>query len=181
MTGAMFIQIMLIMIALVAIFVLWVWFGSRRIKRRENAWLTPELKKATLVMVEQEWVVDAPYPLVGRFDRVYEFNFPDGKALMPVDFKTRAKDVVYDTDIAEVSLQAWMLRQSGYSTSTHGYIAVKNMTTGNVTPLRFQLKSDVECEAIIQNYLNLINNRTTPQRTFKQKCTGCTHKTRCKV
>lgn len=181
MIGAMLFQIMLVLIVLVAIFVLWVWFGSQRIKHRENAWLTQELKKATLVMVEQDWVIDTPYPLVGRFDRVYEFNVSDDKILMPVDFKTRGKDVVYDTDIAEVSLQAWMLRKSGHTTSTHGYIVVKNITSGKMTPLRFQLKSDNECEEIIQNYLNLINKRTAARRTFKQKCTGCTHKTRCKV
>ena len=172
-------QVALGLLLCVVAFVAWQRRQSRKIQARENLWLTNELKQAKLTMVEQKWQVEYPYNIVGRFDRVYEFDIQGKKVLMPVDFKTRARDRVFDSDIAEVSLQAWMLRQSGFITSAHGYIVIKNTATGATTPHRFALKSDVECQHLIEHYFNLTSKRILAKQAPTFKCKGCSHHSRC--
>lgn len=149
--------------------------------------LPPELKAGRLIMVEQEIYVEQPYKISARLDQVYEITYNGKTYLVPADFKTRATNRVYDTDVAEVSLQAWMLRNCAGSKKHHvapfGYILIHNTTDKRMYPKKFTLLSDQECENMIERYFDLVNPREyavpTPLPASSKKCVACSHKKRC--
>lgn len=149
--------------------------------------LPPELKAGRLIMVEQEIYVERPHKISARLDQVYEIMYKGKTHLVPADFKTRATNRVYDTDVAEVSLQAWMLRNCAGSKKHHvapfGYILIHNTTDKRMYPKKFTLLSDQECENMIERYFDLVNPREyavpTPLPASSKKCVACSHKKRC--
>ena len=148
--------------------------------------LPPELKAGRLIMVEQEIYVEQPYKISARLDQVYEITYKGKTCLVPADFKTRANPTrVYDTDIAEVSLQAWVLRHSAkkYHTAPFGYILIHNTTDKRMYPKKFNLLSDQECEDMIRRYFDLAKPGghavPNPLPAGSKKCVACSHKKRC--
>ena len=151
--------------------------------------LPSELKAGRLIMVEQEIYVERPYKISARLDQVYEITYNGKTYLVPADFKTRATNRVYDTDVAEVSLQAWMLRNRAGGKKHHrqiapfGYILIHNTTDKRMYPKKFALLSGQECENMIERYFDLVNPREyvvpTPLPASSKKCVACSHKKRC--
>lgn len=84
----------LVLVALLAAaaFVFMVWRGFTQ------NWRPEDLKAGKVVLVEKNLFTNAPYPIVGRPDQVYQM--PDGLHV-PVENKNRDFHRVYETDIAE--------------------------------------------------------------------------------
>lgn len=169
---------------LILIFVFWYWkrLNKQQDSQNENHWLPNELKAGKLVMVEQDSTAHSSFNdnlISGRFDRVYEVVVGGVKYLVPADLKNRDNTRVFETDIAEVSLQAWMLRRNGHKTLKHGYIFIKNRIDGSIYPKRVALFDDDRCFQMISRYFNLVSHRVEPKKANSAKCTGCSHAKRC--
>lgn len=159
-------------VALIAVigFVLLVWRGFAQ------NWRPEELKRGRVVMVEKDLYLDGAFPLAGRPDQVY--RLPNGLHV-PVENKNRDFHRVYETDVAELSLQAWMLRRLGMPTAAHGYVAANNRKTGERKALKVQLGDDQYCERLIRRYQDLIEGRVEARRSRGKKCDNCGHRRRC--
>ncbi len=139
-------------------------------------WLPLELKDARLVYVEHNFFVDAPFPVVGRPDQVY--RLPDGRHV-PLENKNRNSYRVYDGDIAQLSLQAWLLRELGKPTADFGYVVINHRRTGKRQAVRVSLWSDAACEKLIERYLTLIDKHAKPHKSLGPKCKSCGHRGVC--
>ena len=155
-----------------AILVVVLWVALRRFSRRES-WLPKELARARLRLVERDIFIDKPYAMAGRPDRVYKL--PNG-VLMPLEFKNRKRFVTYGTDIAELSLQAWMLRRCGRATSSHGYVTIRQRGSGEHRCLRVRLLDDGECLALIQRYRAIMSGQVEPRPCPPRRCGTCEHR-----
>jgi hypothetical protein len=158
---------------LAAVGILWlltVWNGCRQ------AWLPPELAGAKLVMVETNLRVRAPYPVSGRPDRIYQL--PDGLCV-PLEEKNRDKAEYFPSDVAQLSLQAWLLRQKGIPTATFGYVMVQLRRSGERKCLCVSLWSDARCEKAIALYIDLIAGRRKPMKNVGRRCNTCGHRPVC--
>lgn len=153
-----------------AIFIWLVWRGFAQ------NWRPEELKRGKVVLVEEDLFVDGPFPLAGRPDQVYRLA---NGLHVPVDNKNRNVHRVYQTDMAELSLQAWLLRRHGMPTAPYGYVAANNRKTGERKALKVQLGDDQYCERLFRRYLELIEGRTEARRSVGPKCNSCGHRRRC--
>lgn len=162
------------------LFLFWLW---RRVEckdsQKEGDWLPDELKAGKLVMVEKQLYTHGRFNLVARMDRVYEVNNQGITCVVPADFKRRSSNQVFDTDRAELSLQAWVLRHNNHTTAKYGYIFLINEGQNTVSPRRVALNSDEECETMMLRYLDLRDKRVEPSKALKHKCKGCPHKQKC--
>jgi CRISPR-associated exonuclease Cas4 len=70
---------------------------------------------------------------LGRPDQVYRMH--DGFHV-PVELKNRDQDRVYETDIAEISLRAWLLIRNGKKTTAYGYMAINSRDNGKRQAIR---------------------------------------------
>lgn len=139
-------------------------------------WLPKELKGATIAMVEKKLITVSPYPIVGRPDRVYRLS--NGE-YVPVENKNRDYHRVYETDIAQLSLQAWLLRQNNLPTSSFGYVVINSRKTRQRKSIRVDLYNNSVCARIIQRYIDLKEGRTYPHKSRGGKCKTCGHNQKC--
>ena len=160
---------MLIVASVLIAGVVWLALRSRRIA--EN-WLPPELAAARLALIEKDLFCERPFRLAGRPDRVYVHQ---SGIMTPLEFKNRERFVTYQTDVAELSLQAWLLRRKGKRTSAHGYVTVRQRSTGIHRCLRVSLMSDEACEALIRRYQDVSSGRVQPQPCPPRRCGSCRH------
>jgi CRISPR/Cas system-associated exonuclease Cas4 (RecB family) len=139
-------------------------------------WLPPELATAKLSHVERDLFAKVPFKVAGRPDRVYRLG--DGKHV-PVEYKTRDRFSVYETDVAQLSLQAWLLRKNGHETADFGFAVVNNRQTGEDKALRVPLRDDAFCERMVERYVALIEGRALARRNRGPKCNTCGHRPVC--
>lgn len=156
-------------------------------------WLPNELKGAKVLAVEQDAVVDVPsrswgerggggvisqrtIRLSGRFDQAYVLETGE---VVPLEYKNRNAHVVYDTDVAQLSLQAWQIRQQGKRTAAFGFVVTRNRVTGQRKAQKVVLLDDGHCVALIQRYLDVHAGQVRPNRKIGRKCDSCGHKGRC--
>lgn len=154
----------------VAVWTALVWRGFTQ------TWMPEELKGAKLVLVEKNLWTDATFPVVGRPDRVYRLATGDH---VPLENKNRDGHAVYETDIAQLSLQAWLLRQTGKATAAFGYVVINSRRTGQRKSIRVDLYGDTACEQIIQRYFDITEGRTVPRKSRGGKCKSCGHRQHC--
>ena len=141
-----------------------------------RAWLPAQLKAARLVRVEEDLVADVTLPVLGRADQVYR----EASGLhIPVELKHRERIVVYDTDVAEVSLRAWLLRQNGLPTAQRGFVVISVRGQRERRAIEVDLLDDAACEALIERYIDLIEARRRPRRSPGPKCKTCGHVNYC--
>lgn len=145
-------------------------------RRQTQDWRPLDLKEGKVVMVEEKLYVEHPYRIIGRPDQVVQRA--DGLHV-PVDAKNREAYRVYPTDVAELSLQAWMLRRHGLKTAGHGYLAVTHRETGQRRALRVTLGDDRYCEQLIERYFLLMEGRVPARRMTGRKCVSCGQRERC--
>lgn len=139
-------------------------------------WLPDDLKAGRLVRVEEDLTADEPEPVIGRPDQVYRLTTG---LHVPVELKNRDSFTVYDTDIAEVSLRAWLLRKNGMDTAGHAYVVINNRKTGKRQAQSVELGDDAFCEKLIRRYIDLIAGHATPNMAHQGKCKSCGHRSRC--
>lgn len=175
----------------VAVWTLLVWRGFTQV------WLPEELKAASLVLVEKNIVIDMSFPaigrrldqlgrgcdelgrsfgMVGRPDQVYRLANGDH---VPLENKNRDDHRVYDTDIAQLSLQAWLLRQTGKPTASFGYVVINSRRTRQRKSIRVDLYADAVCVRIIQRYLDVTEGRAVAKKNRGGKCKSCGHRPEC--
>lgn len=158
------------MACVAVVWILLIWRGYT------HAWLPDELKGASVFKVERNIITDRPYPVVGRPDQVFRLDNGD---LVPVENKNRDDYRVYDTDIAQLSLQAWLLRKTGESTSSFGFVAINSRRTGRRRSIRVDLYPDSVCLRIIERYLDLEAGQVKPRKSKGGKCKSCGHRPKC--
>lgn len=141
-----------------------------------QGWMPDELRTARIVMVEKAVRIRSPYRIAGRPDRVYLIA---GIGHIPVEYKNRDEHRVYDTDVAQLSLQAWALRQAGLSTGTFGYVVVNRRKTRERKAIKVPLKDDAFCVALIERYLALRAGKALPHKRRGAKCRSCGHRHYC--
>ncbi|MCW5322886.1 hypothetical protein D5039_17545 [Verminephrobacter aporrectodeae subsp. tuberculatae] len=144
-------------------------------------WLPDELKAGKIVLVEKNLLANYPCTgdsLVGRPDQVC--RLPSGLHV-PLENKNRDDHRVFDTDIAQLSLQGWLLRRNGMHTAPFGYVAINNRKTGKRHAIRVDLRDDAYCEGLMGRYLDLIELRTMPRKSRGRKCNTCGHRAACHV
>lgn len=139
-------------------------------------WLPAELATAKVAQVEKNLFADAPFPVVGRPDQVY--RLPDGLHV-PLENKNRDHHRVYETDIAQLSLQAWLLRLNGLGTAPFGFVAINSRKTGERRAIRVALRDDAYCERLVARYLDIIERRAAPRKSSGRKCNTCGHRVEC--
>lgn len=153
-----------------AVFAFMVWRGFTQ------NWRPEDLKAGKVVLVEQNLFANAPYPLVGRPDQVYRRT---NGLHVPVENKNRDFHRVYETDVAELSLQAWLLRLNGMPTASYGYVAVNSRKTGERKAFKVELGGDAYCERLVRRYLDLIEGRAAARPSRGRKCDTCGHRRAC--
>ena len=164
--------VLLLLAAACAVWLVLVYRGMRQ------DYLPQELKSARLVAVEEDLVVDVPYPVIGRPDRVY--RLPNGQHVL-LEFKTRAQSTVFPTDRAEISLRGWLLRRTGHPTAGHGYIVVGLKGSGVRSAHRVELQDDGACEAMVRRHIALLVGEAQARKSVGPKCRTCGHRARCEA
>lgn len=179
MNALLFLVIAAAAIAL-AVWLLLVWRGLTQ------DWMPEELKAGKVALIERNLAADLPAgyavgagdvdTLLGRPDLVIRIK----QGLhVPVENKNRGSFAVFETDVAQLSLQAWLLRQNGMKTAPYGYVAVNNRRTGERRAVRVELRDDEYCLLLIARYIDLTSGRLMPRKSRGRKCESCGHRQRC--
>lgn len=166
----------LVLIGLLALWVLWLaarlHFGGML-----ETWRPAELRGARLVMVERDLFAGCgELALAGRPDRVYRTRT---NLHVPVEYKTRNGFRLYESDRAQLSLQAWQLRRTGRTTGPTGYVVVSELGSRKRRALAVQLGNDAYCEALMRRYHALRRNGDDAHRDTGPKCKTCGHRSSC--
>lgn len=166
----------LVLIGLLALWALW--FAARLLfGGMVETWRPAELRGARLVMVERDlFAGSGELALAGRPDRVYRTR---ANLHVPVEYKTRYGFRLYETDCAQLSLQAWQLRRTGRATGPTGYVVVSEQGSRKRRALAVQLGDDAYCEALMRRYHALRRNGNDAQRNTGPKCKTCGHRAHC--
>ncbi len=127
-------------------------------------------------MIEKDLRMDSPYPVIGRPDQVYQL---ENGLHVPLESKNRNTYQVFETDVAQLSLQACLLRRNGMPTAEHGYVAIKNRRTGKRRAIRVHLMGEEECSRLVERYLDVIESRVMPKKNYGPKCKSCGHQMIC--
>ncbi|KVV25054.1 hypothetical protein WK78_02845 [Burkholderia cepacia] len=149
-------------------------------------WMPAELKAGKVACVERNLAADLPIgyavdagdvdTLLGRPDLVIRIQ---NGLHVPVENKNRNSFAVFETDVVQLSLQAWLLRKNGMNTAAYGYVAVNNRQTGERRAVRVELRDDEYCLSLIARYIDLSNGRLVPRKSRGRKCESCGHRRRC--
>lgn len=140
-------------------------------------WLPDELKDAKVAQVEKNLRADFPsHFITGRPDQVY--RLPSGLHV-PLENKNRDGHQVFETDTAQLSLQAYLLRLNGLQTAPFGYVAINSRRDGLRRAMRVDLRDDAYCERLIARYFDLIDGRAAPRKSRGRKCSTCGHRQPC--
>jgi len=162
-----------IAITLAIVAVCWVYLVWRRLS---GNWRPAELKAGKVVMIEKDLRMDRPYHVIGRPDQVYQL---ESGLHVPLESKNRNTYQVFETDIAQLSLQAWLLRHNGMPTANYGFVAINNRLTGKRRAIRVQLMGEEECSRLVERYLDVIEYRVMPEKNYGPKCKSCGHRMIC--
>lgn len=141
-----------------------------------KSWLPEELRRAEAVWVEKRLTVEAPFWVVGRLDRVYRLA---GGTHTPLEFKNRNTTRLFESDRAQLSLQAWLLRKSGKPTTEHGWLVVQERKSKQKRALKVDLGDDAYCERLIRRYLAVRDGQLQPVKADDARCNACAHKAIC--
>jgi CRISPR-associated exonuclease Cas4 len=151
----------------------WRFFAKRTVT---ETWLPAELHRAQLQIVETTYKTEQPYRIAAKPDRAY--RLPSGELVL-VELKTRPGIRVFDTDIAELSLQAWVLRSLGERVKDHAYVAVLKHTSSCPKPVRVRLLDHKACLQLIERCLELKTGAARPGANPGKHCLTCAYQSEC--
>ena len=139
--------------------------------------LPAELRGAEIAFAERTFRSHRHH-LVARLDRAY--RTPMGVQL--VELKTRARDVVYMSDVIELSVQRIAFEEeTGEAVSDFAWVIVQNGRTGTRRPRKVRLMENSDITAMRKRYADVVQGRVgrpDPARSPSQ-CSQCAHKARC--
>ena len=148
-------------------------------KKQRGIWCPELLLNAQLVYAEKDFSVKLKCEFKGRItgrpDQV--FRLKNGQHI-PVEYKTRMHFQIYNTDIAQLSFYAFLLRRNGLETASYGYTVIENRLTRERNTLKVELWNDDWVIKTLMRYEALAKG-ATPSFSFTPKCLGCVHKERC--
>lgn len=167
---------MILVIALVAAAIL---FARRRSASNDDIerGVPAELRGAEIAFAEATFRSHR-HRLVATLDRAY--RTPAGIQL--VELKTRASDLVYMSDVIELSAQRVALEdETGEAVSDEAWVIVQNSRTGRRTPHRVRLMETSEIAAMRNRYADVVQGRVKrPARARSpSQCSQCPHRARC--
>lgn len=140
--------------------------------QRSSSWLPAELRRGKMVGVEKSLHAEAPFPVTGRLDRVYQLA---NGLHTPMEFKNRDTTRLHDSDLAQLSLQSWLLRRNGHKTASFGYLVVRERKTGRKKALKVNLRDDAYCDQLIRRYLEVQSGMEKPRKVRDGRCKSCGH------
>ncbi|MHB8699246.1 MAG: PD-(D/E)XK nuclease family protein [Sulfuricaulis sp.] len=148
-------------------------------EKKEN--LPTELRGSRLWASEKSFHIRRPIPLTGRVDQVYRIN---RNTLVVIDTKSRSKAVVYESDRAQISEYAMMIRHrpwgwlSGLQVAKHGYVRL--VTHEGVYYRKIDLLSEKELIGLYRRYLDVMSGRRPPEFAENERlCFGCPQRGKC--
>jgi CRISPR/Cas system-associated exonuclease Cas4 (RecB family) len=161
-----------------------VWFFARSHTVRKQdlsnpAWRIEALRDAKLISAEKDF--EGTYhgtfkrKIKGRPDQVYRLQ--NGMCVV-VELKTRNHFEVYNTDRAQLSLYAYVLRLNGRSTADYGYVVIQHRKTGHKKTLKVELHDDAWAVQTLERYVEL-QRGSEPTFNITPKCNHCSHQVRC--
>ena len=150
----------------------------------ERQFMPAEVASAQLVLSEELIRVRSPAKVVAKTDQVY--LTVDG-VLVPVENKTRSRDVVYDYDRVEISVQAFVLRHGRplhlrkYQVASYGYVRV--LVHGrNPHYHRVELHSDQSIVSMRHRRLELDSGAAQPRAASNARiCVSCPQAASCNL
>jgi hypothetical protein len=116
--------------------------------------------------------------LVARLDRAYRL---DGE-LKLVELKTRPRNVVYMSDIVELSVQRVAVQeQAGVAVSGEAWVVVQNSITGARRAHRVLLLPRADVVQMAQRYRDVVSGRVPvpSQARSIEQCRKCGHRDDC--
>lgn len=90
-----------------------------------------------------------PYRVICRCDNVY---VSDEKVHTLLIKKSRTSSAVFDADVAEISLCAWVYRENGKIVENFGYIVIKNTLLNETCTFRVDFYTDTVCLRLLSFY-----------------------------
>lgn len=157
-------------------------FPSSDTRKYAKQWMPISLQEATIVTVEEltSHAVSIPgygnVTIAGRPDSIYQS--PDGRHF-PVEYKTRRQADVRESDIIQLSLQAWSLRRNGLPTADYGFVVFETGKARTRISRRVRLRGDYDCQAWVERYIRLITTNAIAKRARDGRCRSCAHARSC--
>lgn len=152
--------------------------ASRSAQQREDDWLPETLRHGELVLAEPKAMkMDAPVMAVAKVDRAYRA----GNVVVPVEFKTRRRHRVYDTDIAELSVQRLVLEANRFGpVADIAYVVTEDPLTRTRARHAVRLISRDATATLIRRYHAIASGDEPGEMTDdSRRCAGCGHRRRC--
>lgn len=141
-------------------------------------WLPAELRKAELKFAEQTFRIRWPISLTARADRGYVV---DGKIRL-AEFKTRASDRVYASDVIELSAQRMAIEVgTGDKVSKTGYVFIQDLSGKKRSVQRVQLMGKHELMAVVRQREGILAGTVEPRHAESAGlCRQCEFRKECR-
>jgi len=151
------------------------WNASRDAERAEfhddERWLPDELRDAALLYSEPPAMrIQRPLPVVAKVDRAY--RHPNGE-LSVLEFKTRRRHVVYDSDVIELSQQRLVLERSGRgNVRPVGFVVTELRGSNERKSHRVKLLTADAAADIASRYVGIVAGTIAPRKTDNERLCG---------
>lgn len=169
--------ILLAALALIgALYAGWWSAGRAGYEQVERAAMPAELRSAPLFASEAYYAAPRGLPLDARVDQVY--RLPAG--LCCTETKTRAYDRPGESDVIQLSVAAYVLRQCGHVTVPYGFVRIRTEATTAPRYHRVALLDDAALAELVDRYRGLHAGTRMPRPTPNPgRCRGCGQRFRC--
>src|ERR1035437_1796047 len=148
------------LIGLVAVAIGWRLLKFDRASTADEKWLPEELKTAELRYAEKTFKIWWPIALVARVDRAYAL----GTEIRLLEFKTRARSVVYRSDVIELSAQRMAIEIStGAHVSKIGYVLTQDPFGKTRAVHRVRLMRKHELVAAVKRRAGILSGMVEPR------------------
>ena len=150
---------------------------QRRSRDVDQWWRPPELQGARVACSETTFRTLRPFPLVARVDR--GFHVADGIAL--VELKTRARHVVYQSDVIELSAQKATIEGAGAGrVSSLAFVVTADRRTGRRRTHRVMLWGQAALARLEVRREGILKRDLEPQPPESiTPCRTCAYRSAC--
>lgn len=169
------------LIAVLVAIVLVILFAKLRwtsIKQDERC-LPAELRGAEVAYAEVTFKSHSRR-LVAKLDRAYRTT----AGVQLVELKTRQSDVVYQSDVIELSVQRIALAdETGEAVLSEALVVVQNSRTGGRRPHKVRLMDPADIMAMRERYVDVVQGRVARPAAARSLslCSECAHRARCRA
>lgn len=123
---------------------------------------------------------------VADFGEVYLGGRPDmvwstaEGLLVPVEFRSRRSLDIRQSDVDQLSLQAWVLRLNGHQTAEIGVLVFDKRSLFGHSSRPVYLLSDEACDTLVRRYLEILHGRRSSSKAADHRCRTCAHIRDCR-